>query len=103
MIYKYNTTIGISYYQDSETYTIFMSVEDYCILAKKSIASVSSRKSETISLSENITKPGDGKPKIIELITQKTIIQWLMKDCPELILQLLINGFQNFLDDATED
>lgn len=98
MIYEYKTTIGITYYEDLASNYIYMSIQDYCAFVGKSETSVSCREAETIRL-VCCTKTKTS----IELLTEDTIVNWLIIDKPECLKQLIRNGFRNHLDDLTDD
>lgn len=96
MIYKFETSEGYSYYQDTDTDNIFMTLADYGLLSGKSLNSLAIRETETIKI-ESCNKPGD----FFTLITQKTILQWLLLDKPEFILQLALKGLDSHFSEIT--
>lgn len=94
MIYRFETSDGYCYYLDSDN-QVFMTLADYATFTGKSVQSLAHRDAETVEVTSGTES--------IDLISQKTILQWLMKDKPDFILQFAINGLHCHLNDITPE
>lgn len=91
---KLKTRQGYEYYQD-ENGIIYMSIADYSIMSNKKLTSLTERlinSTKIIKIPDSTVSPG--LPDYTLVIAEKTIIQWLIEDKPEMIPELLIIGFR---------